>query len=215
MTTGAAALHWWIWGSALLAYALFRAWYDNWRGPLRREEIDACLAKLRGTPSAEHNDIEVLRTFLENDDGREFVMLNLVRFNPAEAAHPQTAVMTPGLELMQVYMKTFVRALIRRGGHPAIVSRKIGGYVDAWGVEPDPGWSILGTMRYRSRRDLAEMIADPRFLELHPFKIAGTAETLSFPTRPILMLFVSPRVWVGLLLAFIASLVQIAALLAR
>lgn len=208
-------MNWWIWGCALLAYGLFRAWYDNWRGPLRPEEIEACLGKLRGTPSAEHNDIDALRRFLEKDDGREFVMLNLVRFQPGEAAHPETGVMTPGLELMQVYMKTFMRALIRHGGHPAIASRKIGGYVDAWGVEPDPGWSIMGYVRYRSRRDLARLISDPLFLRLHPFKIAGTAETFSFPTRPILMLFVGPRVWVGLIVALVASLVQIAALLGR
>lgn len=206
-------MNWWIWGSALLAYALFRAWYDNWRGPLRPDEIEACLASLRGTPSEASNDTAVLRRFLEEDDGREFVMLNVVKFRTGEAPHPHTGELRPGLELMQVYMKTFVRALLWRGGHPAVVGRKIGGYVDAWGVEPDPGWTIMGSMRYRSRRDLARIIADPRFHEVHPFKIAGTAETFSFPTRPMLLLFVSPRVWVALVIALVAALAQVAALL--
>ena len=33
----------WIWLAAVLFYLAFRVWYDNWRGPLRREEIDAYL----------------------------------------------------------------------------------------------------------------------------------------------------------------------------
>jgi hypothetical protein len=31
---------WWAWPAALLAYILFRAWYDNWHGPLSKEEIE-------------------------------------------------------------------------------------------------------------------------------------------------------------------------------
>lgn len=36
--------------------------------------------------------------------------------------------------------------LLKHGGHPALATRKVGGYVDAWMVEPDPGWSIVGFM---------------------------------------------------------------------
>lgn len=206
-------MSWWIWGSALVAYGLFRAWYDNWRGPLRKDEIDAFLDGMRGTPSAEHNDLDVLREFLEKDDGREFVMLNLVRIERGDVPHPETGKPVPGPELMQAYTRSFLPALLRRGGHPAIVARKIGGYIDAWRVPPDPGWTIVGFMRYRSRRDMMILVAQPRFLAMHPFKIAGTAETFSFPTHPFLMLFVSPRVWLALLIALVASLAQIAVLL--
>lgn len=204
---------WGIWGAALLAYALFLAWYNNWRGPLRRDEIDALLRGLEGTPSAEHNDLGILRAFLEKDDGREFMMQNLVRIEPGDVAHPETGRRVPGRDMMQYYMKAFMPALLRHGGHPAIAARKIGGYVDAWRVGADPGWTIVGYVRYRSRRDMMQLVADPRFLAMHPFKIAGTAETFSFPTRPMLMTLAGPRVWVALVLALAASLTQIAVLL--
>jgi len=54
------------------------------------------------------------------------------------------------------------------------------------------------------------LAGDPAFREIHPFKIAATATTFSFPTRPMLMLLVGPRLWVGLVLALVAALVQIA-----
>ena len=37
---------WVIWGGALALYGLFRLWYDNWRGPLTRAEIDAFFAEI-------------------------------------------------------------------------------------------------------------------------------------------------------------------------
>ncbi|HYC00828.1 MAG TPA: hypothetical protein VEC57_16970 [Candidatus Limnocylindrales bacterium] len=203
---------WWIWAAALAAYAAFLAWYRNWRPPLRPDEIEAFLAAIRGTPSAEHNDLDVLRDFLSRDDGREFLMLNLVRVEQEPVVHPATGVMTTGRELMQEYTKAFLPALLRRGGHPAIVSRKVGGYVDAWHVPADPGWTIMGYVRYRSRRDLMELVSDPRFLAAHPLKIAATPETFSFPTQPMLRLYPSPSIWVGLLLALLAALGQIAVL---
>ena len=208
-------MSWWIWIGAVLAYAAFRAWYDNWRGPLTRAEIDAFMAKLKGTPSAEHNDPEVLRSFLEKDDGREFVMLNVVKVAPGDAPHPRTGAPTPGAELLRKYTGSFVPALMRRAGHPAVVGRKVGGYVDAWRVPPDPGWSIFGTMRYRSRRDMMILVTDPRFLEMHPFKIAGVAETFSFPTQTMMMLYFGPRVWVAMGIVLVAALAQIAVLSAR
>ncbi len=205
---------WWIWAAALVAYGAFVAWYENWRGPLSGDEIERYLERSNGTPTAEYNDMDSVREFLERDDGGEFVMLNVVRVAPGMAPHPETGAPTRTGELMQEYTKAFLPALVRRGGHPAIVSRKIGGYMDAWRVPPDPGWSVMGYMRYRSRRDMMELATDPRFHSMHPFKMAATAETFSFPTRPQFLLYLSPRVWVPLAIALAASLAQIAALLA-
>jgi len=206
-------VNWWVWLGALVAYALFRAWYDNWRGPLSADEIEAFFRKMHGSKSAAENDLSVLREFLENDDGKDFVMLNLVRVERANVPHPTTGKPTPGSELLRQYIRSFLPALIRRAGHPAVVGRKIGGYVDAWRVGADPGWTMMGYMRYRSRRDMMLLITQPRFLEMHPFKMAGTAETFSFPTQPQFLLFASPRWWIALVILVAASFVQIALLL--
>ena len=100
-------------------------------------------------------------------------------------------------------------ALLRRGGVPALHAVKIGGYFDAWKVPPDPGWSLIGLMRYRSRRDMAALAIDPRFTQSHPFKAAALEETFSFPTAPRFALLVGPRVWVGLVVALAAALLQL------
>ncbi len=205
-------LNGWIWGSAALAYGLFRLGYDNRGGKLTAAEIEMYLSGVDTAAAGSGTDIATLRRFLQEDDGREFVMVNLVRFAPGEIAHPDTGVPSTGRALMQIYARRFVPGLFRRGGHPAIAARKVGGYLDSWRVPPDPGWDLVGFMRYRSRRDMIRMATDPRFADVHKFKIAGIAETFSFPTQVFVQLFVGPRVVVGLLLALAAALAQIAVL---
>jgi len=202
---------WWIWGSAAALYALFRLWYDNWRGPLTPAEIDAFFADVHGRYGG-GNDPAVLRSFLEADDGREFVMLNLVKFADGMVADPATGEQVPGRAMARRYADPFVRRLLRRGGHPGMVGAKVGPYVDAWNVEGDPGWSIFGLMRYRSRRDMLAMVRDPLFAQVHPYKLLGIPVTFSFPTQRRVSAYAGPRVWVALVLALAAALAQIAVL---
>jgi hypothetical protein len=93
-----------------------------------------------------------------------------------------------------------------------MVGRKVGGYVDAWNTAPDPGWTIFGLMRYRSRRDMMKLVMDPAFMDTHPEKILGTLATFSFPTQRMVSLYLSPRVTVALLLALLAALTHLALL---
>ncbi|WP_303778780.1 hypothetical protein [Sandarakinorhabdus limnophila] len=195
-----------IWGTALLAYGTFRLWYDNWSGPLKPTEIDAFLAQMAGRFEATGNSPDVLRAFLAADDGREFVMLNLVKAQLDPVEDPQTGQMVQGFELLKRYSKRFMPVLFRNGGHPGIVGRKVGGYVDAWNTEPDPGWTVFGLMRYRSRRDMIKLVMDPAFMAGHPDKLLGTLATFSFPTQRVLSFYVGPRVTVALVLALIAAL---------
>lgn len=199
-----------IWLGAAGLYAAFRLWYDNWRGPLRPDEVERVLAALAGTPGAGLNDLDALRGFLAADDGREFTMLNLVRIAPGEVPHPTTGVPTPAPKLMRAYIAGFLPTLLRTGGHPALQARKIGPYVDAWNAAPDPGWTFVGMMRYRSRRDLAKLVTDPRFTAAHPFKAAAIPVTFSFPTAIGPALLLGPRVSVALVLALAAALGHIA-----
>lgn len=204
-----------VWLPALVCYAFFLGWYINWRGPVKPAEAEQLMQRLDASGIGQNgrNELETMRAFLESDDGREFFMLNLVRVAPGAVADPVTGEQRPAREVVAGYTKVFMPALFARGGHPAIVGRKVGGYFDAWGVEPDPGWSIMGYMRYRSRRDLAMLASDPRFAGAHDFKFAAMPNTYSFPTRPQMMALASPVVWVGLLLALAAAMAQIGWLL--
>lgn len=203
-----------VWIPAIVCYALLLGWYINWQGPLKPAEVERLMQRLQssGAGDNDRNDLAIMRRFLSEDDGREFFMLNLVRIAPGEVEGPD-GVTAPARKVVEGYTKVFMPALFARGGHPAIVGRKVGGYFDAWGVEPDPGWTIIGYMRYRSRRDLAMLASDPRFAGAHDFKFAAMPNTYSFPTRPQMMALASPVVWVGLLLALAAAVAQITWLL--
>jgi hypothetical protein len=153
--------------------------------------------------------------FLEADDGQEFFMFNLVRIAPGDIPDPVSGAPRPARQVMEGYTRVFLPALFARGGHPAIAARKVGGYFDARGVEADPGWSIIGYMRYRSRRDLAALVVDPRFAGAHEFKFAAMPQTYSFPTQLQITTLAGPKVWVALALALAAALVHLAILHAQ
>ncbi|MBW8296305.1 hypothetical protein [Sphingopyxis sp.] len=201
-----------VWTGALLLWLAFLLFYDGFRRPLRSGEIDAFLATLGPRMAETGNDAARLRAFLEADDGREFVMVNLVGTRAGPITDPESGATREGSEWLRRYSDPFVRGLIARGGHPLFVGRKVGGYIDAWNTPEDPGWSLVGTMRYRSRRDLIRMASDPAFRAVHPAKLLGIATTFSFPTQRQIAFYASPRVTVGLLLGLLAALTHIAVL---
>lgn len=201
----------WIWLAAVSLYGVFLLWYVNWRGALRPEEIAAFAEAIEARGLGDASDRESLLRFMEQDDGREFMMLNLVRMNPDPLPHPETGEPTPASRLLRRYLGTFLPRLARRAGHPLLQARKVGGYVDSWNVAPDPGWSFIGYMRYRSRRDLMEMILTPGFEGAHAFKRAAMPTTFSFPTQPTISLYAGPRIWMALGLALCAALLHLAA----
>ena len=201
---------WLIWGGAGALYLLFRLWYDGFARPLSAAEIDAFMASEGPRLALTGNDPATIRAFLEADDGREFVMLNLVKVEAGMVPDPVTGEMVSGMSLLQRYASRFRGVLLRNGGHPGMVARKIGGYVDAWNCPPDPDWSMVGMMRYRRRRDLLKLVQDPAFIAAHPEKLLGTPATYSFPTRRVLSLYASPRLTVALVLALGAALMHLA-----
>jgi len=205
----------WVWGVALLGYAAFLAWYVNWRGPLSKAEIETLVTQMRASNvgHGDQDEIPVIRRFLEEDDGREFFMLNVIRLSENDVADPDTGELRPVRQVMAGYTRMFMPALFARGGHPALAARRIGGMVDTWGLKEVPEWSMMGYIRYRSRRDLAHLVCNPRFGGAHAFKFAAMPQTFNFPTRPMIMTLAGPRIWVGLSFALVAAMAQIALLL--
>lgn len=198
-----------IWLAALALYVVFRAWYDNWSRPLSREEVDFYIDRLARSPAAKTTDLAAMRRFLEQDDGKEAIMLNLVKMKEGPQPHPVTGAQTAPSDLLNSYLRDFRKVLFSKGGHPLMILRKCGGYVDSWGSGDDPGWQVAGMMRYRSRRDMIELATDSRFNDAYPFKIMAVEATVSFPTSPVLSLALIPRVSVGLVLALLAALAHL------
>jgi hypothetical protein len=198
-----------VWAAALLVYGVFWLWYAGIPRPLAAAEIDAHMAAVANSklPIAPEQ-LATLRAFLEADDGGEFFMLNLVRLHPGTVTAPGSVEPRKPREVLEGYSGHFMPALFRRAGHPAYFGRAAGGYVEHWGVEADPGWTFGAAIRYRSRRDMIELVTDPRFADAHAFKSAAIATTLAFPTTPGFVA-IGPKIWVGLALALVAALAQI------
>ena len=199
----------WIWIGALVLYGVFELWYGNWSGPLSPDEVKDYMARIEGgAESPDPERLATVRRFLETDNGGEFFMANLVRFPSEPVTDPKTGEPRPGAKVLRGYTDRFMPALFRRAGHPVFVGRAAGGYVEHWGVEPDPGWSMVGVIRYRSRRDMVELVIDPAFAPAHAFKIAAMSHTLAFPLAPGFSVL-GPRVWLALLLTLLAALGQL------
>ena len=201
-----------IWVTTLLVYLVFRLWYDGLRKPLTAEEVEEYTRLLEERAGAgDEVDLAVMRKFLEEDDGKEFIMMNLLQYNPSPMKHPDTGCDAQAESIIQEYFKPFMGQVIRRAGHPVIAGRAVGGYLDAWNTPPDPGWHGAGLIRYRSRRDIIELsLASAKFQDLHKYKVAALKQTISFPTQTQMGLYASPRVTVAMALALAAALLQLA-----
>ena len=201
-----------IWILAALIYLAFRLWYDGLKKPLSAQEIAHFIVILeqRVADGLESQDIAIVRKFMEQDDGKEFIMVNLIQFNPSPVVHPDTGEGVKAHELVQEYFKPLMKTFLRRAGHPVLMTRAVGGYIDAWNTPPDPGWHAAGLIRYRSRRDAMQAsLASPAFDGIHKYKIAALKQTFAFPTQTQAAVYASPRLTVALALALCASLLQL------
>lgn len=200
-----------IWICALLSYLAFRFWYDGIRRPLSPEEVEHFVGvlKKRASEGLDQQDLAVIQQFMEEDDGQEFIMVNLVQFNSSPVIHPSTGREVEAAALLQEYFKPLMKTFLRRAGHPVLGARVVGGYIESWNTPPDPGWNVAGLIRYRSRRDaILASLADSEFDGIHQYKIAALRQTFVLPTQKMMGLYASPRLTVGLVLALGACILQ-------
>lgn len=201
-----------IWVCAVFLYVVFRLWYDGSKKPLTAEEIEQFVAILEKRADAGLNtqDVATIRKFMEEDDGKEFLMANLVEMNASPVKHPDTGEPVQAQALLTEYFKPLMKSFLRRAGHPVLTGRAVGGYLDAWNTPPDPGWHVAGFIRYRSRRDaMLASLAEPSFDAIHKYKIAALKQTFAFPTQLQMGFYASPRVTVALVLALGASILHL------
>ena len=75
----------WLWAGPLLAWLAFCYWYSNTAGPLSVEEIERFTEQARQNGQSEAQ-IADLRRFMEQDDGAQFLMVNLLLLAGSGAA---------------------------------------------------------------------------------------------------------------------------------
>jgi hypothetical protein len=189
-----------IWGSALAAYAVFWSWYVGFRPKVTPAEVEKTMQLLDQRGSLTERQKEHLRHFLANDDGKDFVMVNLI-----DLKHPRR----DSREKLARYQKIFLGRLLRKAGHPVLTAIASAGNIENVACEHADDWSAAGMIRYRSRRDLMEVLPDTVGSEHHALKLAAMEKTFAFPASNWFMLG-GPRVVAALAIALIASLVHLA-----
>ncbi len=196
-----------IWGVAAVLWLAFFAWYTNLRGPISAEEIDTWVAAMLENGSDPATEAR-LRKFLEEDDGDDFLMMNVIQMKEKpdriEGVGPDE---TSG-QVLGKYMAYMWPALLKRACHPVIGGRAVADTMEVWGIDGEGGWSTAAMMRYRSRRDLLEIAATPEFNGPHEFKIAAMERTIAFPIQTFLNPG-DPRGLLGLILFGIAAAVHL------
>ena len=187
-----------LWSVLAVLYLGFRLWYDGGGGPLTTEEVQHYVAILteRGMDPAR---IESLRTFLADDTGHDFVMANFIDLKAAPGAQQE----------LDRYMAHMYPAMFARAGHPVLAGPVVGTAVDIWGIGGAEHWTMVGLVRYRSRRDMIEIATDPAFRDAYEFKTSSIEKTIAIPSEPFLELG-SPRWLVAGALVMLGALLQLA-----
>lgn len=185
-----------IWVSATLCYTAFYSWYVGFKSRLSTAEVDACCTILQQTWPEER--IAPLRAFLARDTGREFYMANLLKL------HRHTASGERGSVVMQRYEKPFLKAILRRACHPIAVGIAASSAVECWGVNNAESWTVVALVRYRSRRDLMQILLTPSFQQIHLHKEQAVEKTIAFASDPAFVMGGGPKLTVPLMLVVIA-----------
>ncbi len=195
-----------IWLVPALLYAVFFFWYTSFGGPLTQEEVERYMSVFeeRGEDA---ETLARMRAFLESDTGNDFLMINAIHMKDTP---DQIEGVEPGESseaVMAKYMEYIWPALLQRAGHPVMGGPSVSTAMDLVGIEGAEVWTQGAAMRYRSRRDLAEMVSNPVFSGRHDFKIAALEKTVAFPIEDGLPL-TDPRILLFFVLLSVAGVLN-------
>lgn len=198
----------WPWVAVAVVYALFLLWHEPWlKAPLTAAELDTALRGMESNQQVSKGEKDAIRSFFANDDGKPFYNLNLMLFSD-RAVYADGALhlgIVTGADANDAYAKVVLPHLLRRGSYPMFTASKITGLLN----ENAPGadfFQEVAIVRYRSRRDMLDMILDPNFKAGSPHKFAALAKNVALPTRGGLVLDLGILVPLGLFsIALLAS----------
>jgi hypothetical protein len=171
------------WVVLAVVWLAFTGWYTSCGGPLSDQEIDQYIGRMQegGAPPER---LAMLRAFLEADTGDDFVMVNVIdlKSDPGSVSGlPDDATAD---EILAGYMAYMWPALLSRACHPVFFGSAAAPSMEQFGMEGVEVWTRSAMMRYRSRRDLMEIVTNPAFEGAHEYKVAAIEKTFAFPADP-------------------------------
>ena len=171
----------------LAAYLLFIYWYGGKGRPLQDAEIEDFYQRIHRLPltADDHAILRQLRPMLEQDDGREFIMQNLVRYRQRAQYPAGYAYDDNPIKADHRYGKLVIPYMLKRASHPIFISRRSGNFVEPGSSEH---WHMVAMVRYRSRRDFMRFAMDISGKDIAVHKWAAIEVTQIFPTVAIFSL---------------------------
>lgn len=161
----------------------FHLWHTPLGGPLTDEEIEAFITTQDEGGGADWSQDQAFIDFLREDDGRPFVMINLME-ERVLAIYPdgfETDNVT-GREAARSYGSSVLPLLLSRGSYPVARAERRQTVINSVG-DTAGQFDSLAMVRYRSRRDLLDMISSDAFLAAEPHKWASLENTLVAPSK--------------------------------
>ncbi|MGI9134074.1 MAG: hypothetical protein ACR2I0_09070, partial [Rhodoferax sp.] len=166
-----------------LFYAAFLWWYGGRGSALTAQEIEDFFTAAERLPLTEHDRalLPQVRALLAHDDGREFVMLNLVRYRPKALYPPGLDFGDSAVQADRRYGRAIVWPLLRYGNLPVFIARRNGVFIEP---EAADAWQLVAMVRYRSRRDLLRFALAITGKDIAVHKWAAIEKTHVFPVQP-------------------------------
>ncbi len=138
-------------------FILAAYWYQFSSNLLKQEEIEAYMATYQeqAQSSKVRHDMAALRLFLEQDDGLPFYTVNLYKFHDQADYQNELPHNVTGLQAYEKFSAVMLRLLAVRASQPIFGS--------TWSDSAASGWDRVVIVRYRSRRDMADLFASDEF----------------------------------------------------
>lgn len=192
----------------VLLYIAFLFWYGGKGKPLTAVEVEALLAEIKkraGKQDSEEESpiLQQFRDLTQNDDGREYYMVNLLKFRK-KALYPEVSPFGDDpLAANDRYNRAIIPLLLKYGGHPVFLGQVQGRFLHP---EHADEWDQVGMVRYRSRRDMLKMAAEIAGLGVDIHKWASLEKTQVFPVKSLISLFFVRGVIAALLFIVMAGI---------
>lgn len=193
-----------LWGALTLLFLVFQAWHTGFDAPLTDPEKEHLAQKLK--IQEPNRDPAIAHKIMEEDDGEPIYVVNMIKFHDVALPVEGEMIAKTGIDALEEYNRFVFGYLAKRGSYPVFVSRAITDSIDLWGIDNAEEWNAVVLVRYRSRRVLLEMAADPVFDKFHAHKFAGIEKTIALPTSAILSIVNLPLIFFMLLMTIGLSL---------
>lgn len=193
-------------GFALIFVVALAFWGDWLGGKMTRQEVDDYLevidTNLEWPEPMKSYMMESLREWGYADTGKEFMMLNMMRYHDELLQYPGAIKDFKGTpkESNYTYELGTKDILLGQGGYPTawgevVLGRNVARADDS---EANTNWDRVGFARYPNRRGFFRLMADPVYGKQSAYKLMG-AHTNLIPMEPEWVV-PDPRLIVGLLL---------------